>query len=271
MTFGEGGHTEALLEKGAAKVVAVDRDSEALDRYREQGRYAKDDRLELVHTTMAQFAAEYEGQGFDGILADLGVSTRQLLTAERGFSLHADGPLDMRMDRTDSEALEDYLRGTSVDDLAEQLKKVADLPQARSMARKILHAFEQGQLKRTSDLARVAGGAWAKVHPATPVFLALRMIVNREYEQVEQALPDLVRRLVPGGRLAVITFHSTEDRLVKQSFARLAGRCICAATPCVCPRVELVRLVNPKPLVADEEELENNPRARSAKLRCVVK
>ncbi|MBY0369563.1 16S rRNA (cytosine(1402)-N(4))-methyltransferase RsmH [bacterium] len=271
MTFGEGGHSEAILEAGAGLVVGVDRDSETLDDYRESGTYRTDPRLELHHTTLEEFAAQSDGQKFDGILADLGVSTRQLLTAERGFSLQADGPLDMRMDRTQETSLEDYLAHVKLEDLASDLKRVADLQQARGMARKILNAREKGTLRRTSDLARVAGGAWSKVHPATPVFLALRMIVNREFDQVETGLPQLFERLVPGGRLAVITFHSTEDRLVKRLFATLAGRCVCAHTPCECPRVERGKLLTPKPIAPSEAELEANPRSRSAKLRCIEK
>lgn len=219
--------------------------------------------------TFSEFAAAPPTRKYDGILADLGVSTRQLLTPERGFSFQADGPLDMRMDRMDDRSLEAYLAETSEEDLAEQLKRVADLPQARGMARRILRARERGMLSRTSDLARVAGGKWSKVHPATPVFLALRMIVNREYDEVETGIPALLRHVAIGGRLAVITFHSTEDRLVKRIFARLAGRCICASTPCECPRQELVRLVNTKPIGPSDAELAENPRSRSAKLRTV--
>jgi len=271
MTFGEGGHSEAILESGAGYLAGVDRDSETLDAYRESGTYRADPRLDLHHTTLIEFADSHKGQKFDGILVDLGVSTKQLLTPERGFSLQADGPLDMRMDRTQDRTLEDYLTHAKVDDLAEALDKVVDLPGARGMARRILGAWEKGTLKRTSDLARVAGGAWSKVHPATPVFLALRMIVNGEFDQVEMGLPKLLDLLNPGGRLAVITFHSTEDRLVKRLFARLAGRCICANSPCECPRVEVVRLLTAKPVVPSAEELESNPRARSAKLRSIEK
>ncbi len=271
MTFGEGGHSEAILDAGAAGVIGVDRDSETLDRYRESGRLRHDSRLELRHTALSDFASSYDGRKLDGILADLGVSTRQLLTPERGFSFQQDGPLDMRMDRTDQTTLEDYLASVSEEELAHQLHRVADLNGSRRMARKILSAFAKGQLKRTGDLARVAGGAWAKVHPATPVFMALRMIINREYDEVHTGVPALVDSLAVGGRLAVITFHSTEDRLVKRSFALLAGRCICASTPCECPRIEKVRLLTPKPVESSPEELEANPRARSAKLRCVEK
>ncbi len=269
MTFGEGGHSDAILEGGASGLVGVDRDSETLEAYRAHGKFRSDPRLDLRHMTFSDFAAAPPSRKFDGILADLGVSTRQLLTPERGFSFQADGPLDMRMDRMEDRSLDAFLSETSQEELAEQLKRVADLNQARGMARKILRAREKGQLNRTSDLARVAGGKWSKVHPATPVFLALRMIVNREYDEVETGIPALLRHLTPGGRLAVITFHSTEDRLVKRLFARLAGRCICASTPCECPRQELVRLVNTKPIGPSEEELQVNPRARSAKLRTV--
>ncbi len=271
MTFGEGGHSGAMLKLGAARVVAIDRDSEALDAYREAGEFRKDPRLELHHDTYLNFAESYSGQGFDGILVDLGVSTMQLLTPERGFSLQADGPLDMRMDRTSEASVHEYLQNVPEEELANQLYKVADLKQSRSLARKMKKAMESGTLNRTTDLARVAGGAWAKTHPATPVFMALRMIVNDEYGQVERGLPALLNRIVDGGRLAVITFHSTEDRLVKRLFGRLAGRCVCESQPCECPRQERVRLLNTKPIVASEGELEANPRARSAKLRCVEK
>jgi 16S rRNA (cytosine1402-N4)-methyltransferase len=271
MTFGEGGHTECLLEAGAQRVIGVDRDSETLSRYVEQGKFGKDPRLELQHTTLLEFAQQKTSQNLDGILADLGVSTRQLLTPERGFSFQQEGPLDMRMDRTSDLTLEAYLSTVSQEELAEQLERVADLKGSRRMAWKILQAFEKGQLKRTTDLARVAGGAWAKVHPATPVFMALRMIVNGEYDEVASGIPALVDHLATGGRLAVITFHSTEDRLVKRAFASLAGRCICASTPCECPRIPRVRLLTPKPIEPTEAELSANPRARSAKLRCVEK
>ncbi len=271
MTFGEGGHSDALLERGAVAVVGVDRDSETLENYRKNGKFRDDPRLTLLHGKMSEFAASEQSRKFDGILADLGVSTRQLLTPERGFSFQADGPLDMRMDRTDERSLAQYLSGVDENELAAQLQKMADLNGARRMARKILTAFQEGKLNRTTDLARVAGGPWSKVHPATPVFMALRMIVNQEYEEVEQSLPGLLGHLKPGGRLAVITFHSTEDRLVKRIFALWAGKCLCASTPCECPRVERVRLLTPKPICPTESELEANPRARSAKLRCVEK
>jgi 16S rRNA (cytosine1402-N4)-methyltransferase len=271
MTFGEGGHTDAMLDAGASRVVGVDRDSEALDLYRQIGKYRSDPRLELRHTTLSEFAASGEGQEFDGILADLGVSTRQLLTPGRGFSLQADGPLDMRMDRTDAVSLEDYLATVSEEDLAQAMERAVDLKGARRMAWKILNAAKKGQLRRTSDLARVAGGAWSKTHPATPIFLALRMIVNGEYDQVDKGIPGLLERIRVGGKLAVITFHSTEDRLVKRMFARLAGKCICASTPCECPREAKVRLLSNKPIEPGEAELAENPRARSAKLRCVEK
>lgn len=271
MTFGEGGHSEAILDAGAGKLVGVDRDSEALDLYRQVGRLKDDPRLELRHCRLSEFAASSAGQDFDGILADLGVSTRQLLTPGRGFSLQADGPLDMRMDRTDATSLEDYLQTVSQEELADSMAKVIDLKGARGMARRILSASSKGQLKRTTDLARVAGGAWAKTHPATPIFLALRMIVNGEYEEVEKGIPLLLNALKVGGRLAVITFHSTEDRLVKRLFAKLSGKCICSDTPCHCPREEKVRLLSQKPIEASAAELESNPRARSAKLRCVEK
>lgn len=271
-TFGEGGHSEAILEKGAERLVAVDRDAEAVGLYRREGKYRDDPRLKLQHMRMSQFPYDQHQGEFDGILVDLGVSTRQLLQPQRGFSFAETGPLDMRMDPSEEgSTLADALEGMSAEDLARALWENTDLKHSRSTARRILDAYHSGKLSDTSQLARLFGGRPGKSHPATVPFLALRMLVNQELYEINEGIPKLVDCLKPGGRLAVITFHSTEDRAVKRIFALLAGRCICGERLCRCPRQERVSLVLRKPLLASAEELAENPRARSAKLRCVEK
>lgn len=271
LTFGEGGHTEAMLDRGAAKVVATDRDTETIAWYREHGKYRDDPRLELHHTRFSRFPQIAGERRFDGILADLGVSTRQLLKADRGFSFAAAGPLDMRMDATSGETLGELLETMDQEELARALWTNADLKHPYGIARRVLEAQRAGKLATTADIASLMGERRekGKSHPATALFLALRMLVNDEVGEIEEGIPPLVELLAPGGRLAVITFHSTEDRIVKKLFQLLAGRCICAQQPCSCPREERVSLIYKKPVVASEKELAENPRARSAKLRCV--
>lgn len=270
-TFGEGGHTEALLRAGADKVVGVDRDPEALALYRQSGALRDDARLKLVHGRFSNFSEVVGETGFDGILVDLGVSTRQLLRAERGFSFNQAGPLDMRMDGSQGPDLKQILDETSAEELAERFQKVADLYNALPFTKRILEAHRQGKFQNTLDLASMAGARHGKSHPATAMFLALRMIVNEEYEEVADGLPRLFAALKPGGRLAVITFHSTEDRLVKRITQRLAGQCTCDERICQCPKEKLAKIVLKKAVTAGQQEMRENPRARSAKLRCVEK
>ncbi len=272
LTFGEGGHTGAILEAGAGRVLATDRDPEALRLYREGGQYKDDPRLTLFHTKFSAFTELAGETRFDGILVDLGVSTRQLLKPERGFSFSNPGPLDMRMNGSEGPTLDEKLDSMDLEELASSFWRNADLQHPYAIARRVLEAHRRGDLKTTADLAKVAGGRReGKSHPATPLFLALRMLVNDEMNEIERGLPPLIDLLVPGGRLAVISFHSTEDRAVKKLFQQLAGRCICGEQLCLCPRVEKVLLVVRKPIEAGEEELFENPRARSAKLRGIEK
>lgn len=270
LTFGEGGHSGALVQAGAARVVAWDRDLEALETYRAGGELRADPRLELHHGRFSTFAGE-SGEKFDGILLDLGVSTRQLLRPERGFSFSAAGPLDMRMNQSEGESLLDYLERVGERELAESLQRNADIPHSLDVAKRLLAAFRRGEIQDTQSLVRAIGGKPGPRHPGTVIFLALRMAVNDELGEVERSLPLLVKRLKPGGRLAVITFHSTEDRMVKRGFRLLAGQCGCPpqAPICQCPKVAKVLNVLKKPLAPTREECRVNPRSRSAKLRCV--
>lgn len=271
LTFGEGGHTEAMLAGGATRVVAFDQDDETLTKYKAQGALKDDPRLTLVHSRFSDIGVYVEQGCVDGILIDLGVSTRQLLMPERGFSFSAAGPLDMRMDPSRGMPLSAWLEKLSVDELAEQLSRATDMKGAWPAAKRINQAFHDGRLKDTKDLSAIFDRPGSKMHAGTVVFLGLRMMVNDELGEAERVIPQALDALKVGGRLAIITFHSTEDRLVKRATKLLAGRCICEKPLCRCPRVRRAELIFRKPLVPSENELRANPRSRSAKLRCIEK
>lgn len=271
LTFGEGGHSEALLQGGAGTVWGGDRDLSALQQYTQAGTYGEDPRLKLVHTRFSEFSQRVGPTRFDGILLDLGVSTRQLIAQPRGFTFQSAGPLDMRMDQTQGPTLLEWLKSVSEEELANALFHNADLKNSRSLARKIKKALEEGKINTTHDLAFLLGPRTGKAHPATVPFMALRMAVNQEIEEISEGLPKLLEILKPGGRLVVITFHSTEDRLVKRIMKQWAGQCICKEPICLCPKTARVKLLTKKPIEPSENELSENPRSRSAKLRCVEK
>lgn len=271
LTFGEGGHSEALINSGAGKVVAFDRDNDALERYRKQANLARDHRLTLIHSRFSQLRDYVGNELFDGAVMDLGPSTAQLMEPARGFSFREEGPLDMRMDRSEERELSAILGQIRADELARALRTNTDLNKAEKVAERILSAFRLGKLATTLDLARLAGRGPGRRHPATVVFLALRMLVNRELDEIETGIPLAIDALKPGSRLAVITFHSSEDRTVKRVLRKMAGACVCGQSFCLCPREKRVCSVLKKPLVPAQLEVQSNPRARSAKLRCVEK
>ncbi len=272
LTFGEAGHSDVLLKNDIKLLVGNDQDRSTLDRYRTGGEYRDDPRLQLIEGPFSNFIKQTGEILFDGILVDLGVSTRQLLEAERGFSLRQAGPLDMRMNPGVGEPLSDWLSRLTPEELADELYRNAEIRESRSLARKIMAAFNAGTLTNTVELAAIAGRKIpGKSHPATALFTALRMMVNYEKAEMEQTIPALINRLNPKGRLVVITFHSTEDRVIKKIFQKAAGRCVCEEPICRCLKEEKVTLITKKPIQMSEEELRENPRARSAKLRCVEK
>ncbi len=280
-TLGGGGHAEAvltLLERG--RLIGVDRDFDAI-RAASQ-RLAHYSQLFVAYQRnyceIPELLAEENIAGVDGILLDLGVSSHQLDTAERGFSFHEDAPLDMRMNRSDYLTASDVVNTYSEADLYRIIRDYGEERWAKRIAQFIVEQRQVEPLQTTLDLVRVIKQAIPKKarqdgHPARKTFQAIRIEVNNELEQLAETIKRLVATLNVGGRLAIITFHSLEDRIVKQTFRELTHDCICPPQipVCKCQHRATVKLVNRKPIVASELEIANNPRARSAKLRICQK
>ena len=271
-TLGGGGHSSLLLE-GGARVIAFDRDPEALAHARARlSSYGE--RFMAMAGNFAQ-AKELLGVSgvdpLDGILLDLGVSSHQLDTPARGFSFLREGPLDMRMGDSGPTAA-DIVNGAPVEELARIFREYGEEPRAMQFAARVVRAREKSSITVTTELAElIAGGRKGPRHPATRVFQALRIAVNDEIGGLVRALPDLSDLLAPGGRLAVITFHSLEDRIVKQFFRKhSAAEIDDPSWPAPKPNPErLFRLLTTRSVTASPEELAENPRARSARLRVV--
>ena len=261
LTAGYGGHAGAVLEhtKAPNRAVLVDRDTNAIAALADFGRRG----AQLVHKDFlsATKGLVADGAQFDVILADLGVSSPHLDNASRGFAFSLDGPLDMRMDQTQELTAATVVNTYSVDDLERIIKTYGEEPRARTIARAIVANRPFETTNQLAETVRTVMPKGSKTHPATRTFQALRIAVNDELELLRASLPLWVNLLKPGGRLGVISFHSLEDRLVKQAFAELAGNRYDAA----------LRGLTKHPITADEQELVFNPRARSAKFRAVVK
>jgi len=262
-TVGLGGHTAALLDAGAGRVIGVDRDTTALESPRARLASAGD-RLALVHADyrdLPRVLADRAVSAVDGALADLGVSSMQLDDAERGFSFRHDGPLDMRMDPSSGATLAERLVDVDEATLADVIARFGEERHARRVARAIVRARDERPLTRTGELAsvvrRAAGGrGWQRLDPATRTFQALRIWVNRELEGLDTFIEAAVAALAVGGRLAVIAFHSLEDRVVKHTMRQLG-------------HMKTVTVLTKKPIWPSEDEARRNPRARSARLRAV--
>lgn len=291
-TLGGGGHTRALLERvgSQGKVIALDTDSEAIERFR---LIAQDDpmlqealetkRLVLVRSNFAELVDALDEEGIahpNAILADLGFSSDQIEDAKRGLSFQNDGPLDMRLDREIERTAADIVNALSEQALAEAFRKYGEETEAGRIARAIVTDREKNTFTRTSELAELIERVYParrkrmmNIHPATKVFQALRIVVNDEYARLEQFLEQSVERLNTGGRLAVIAFHSGEDRIVKHFFQQKMKGCICPQEfpVCRCGQLPTLKRVTRRPIEANEEEVTVNPRARSAKLRIAEK
>jgi len=276
-TFGGGGHTRAILEASApdGQLLAIDADPAAVARAEAlAARFPG--RLIPCHGNfrdLAQLARRFGFAPVDGVLFDLGLSSDQLADPARGFSFQQPGPLDMRFDPTRGEPAAVIVNTWSEEALAELFWRYGEEPHARAIARAIVAARARRPIETTTQLAelveRVVGGRRQRIHPATRVFQALRIAVNRELEVLEPALEQAVELLRTGGRLVVIAFHSLEDRIVKQFLRREAAHCICPpGTPvCVCGHVPRLRVLTPRAVRPAAEEVARNPRSRSARLR----
>ena len=278
-TVGLGGHAEALLRaEPEFQLVGLDRDPQALARAGERLQPFSD-RVQLVEETFDRLPLVLRRLGLGApvaVLADIGCSSLQLDSAERGFSFASDGPLDMRMGETGPTAA-DILEKAEWEELVRILRDYGEERRARAIARAIVRRREQEPLRTTAQLSRlvqdVMGGRERRIHPATRTFQALRIAVNDELGQLERFLEPAIRGLKSGGRIAVISFHSLEDRIVKHTLRRLAGRCTCPPDfpVCRCNPQRVVEVLTSSPVRPDKEEIDRNPRARSARLRAAQK
>lgn len=277
-TAGGGGHSFAIATQlMSGRLISLDQDPDAITQASKRlaGLPAT-----VVHRNfryMDEVLCEQQINRVDGVLLDIGVSSHQLDEPERGFSYHADAPLDMRMSQEGTTAA-DLLRELSEQELADVFFRFGEEKFSRPIARAIVAARQQQPIETTAQLAELIKGAVPAAvrrdgHPARKVFQALRIAVNAELDCLSEALDIAFDSLREGGRLAVITFHSLEDRIVKQRFAAFCKGCECPPEfpVCVCGRTPAGRLVTKKPVEASAEELAENPRSRSAKLRCIEK
>lgn len=282
-TLGLGGHTEAILSaSGDTTVIGIDQDRAAIEFA--EGRLKKfGSRIRIFQANFAEIkkvSAEAKIEKADGVLADLGVSSLQFDSPERGFSFRFDAPLDMRMNADEeTETAADLLENLSEEEIANVIYRYGEERFSRKIARRIVQKRKSGEpMKTTLELAElvksaIGRGKKDKIHPATKTFQALRIAVNRELEVLEGFLTDGIDILKTGGRFCVITFHSLEDRIVKQTFQKLAGKCFCPPRfpRCVCGATKKIEILTRKPVTPGEIEIEENPRARSAKLRACLK
>lgn len=274
-TVGGGGHAEAILRTGGltTRLIGVDRDSEAYKRSRERLK-PFGGRVELHYDSFEKMSGLLAGRKMDGILMDLGVSSFMLDEPSRGFSFDADGPLDMRMDTREPLTAAEIVNGRPEKELSRIFKNYGEERFASRIARAVVRQRTVKPITGTLELAELVKSVIprsqsSRIHPATRVFMALRIAVNRELENLEAAVNSAVEHLVTGGRLVVISFHSLEDRIVKRALAALAKGCVCppAMPICVCGIKPAVELLFKKPVKAGPEETARNPRSRSAKLR----
>lgn len=277
-TLGGGGHSSYVLKilDNTGRLIGIDRDSDALTHTKERLKeYTNVTYVKDKHENIKQILEDLEVPGADGILLDLGVSSYQLDEASRGFSYMHDAPLDMRMNRDDEFTAYDVVNKYSEEKLADIFFLYGEEKFSRQIARRIVLARESKPIETTLELVDIIKSALPakakneKQHPAKRVFQAIRIEVNGELVDLENAVCDAIKCLVPGGRLAIITFHSLEDRIVKRAYEKMEGRCTCPPDfpKCICGYVSYGKILTKKPIVATEQELENNPRSRSAKLR----
>jgi 16S rRNA (cytosine1402-N4)-methyltransferase len=272
-TAGYGGHAAAIVERTGrtGRTILVDRDARAIQVLAERF----EDQAEIIHAGFREAAERLlqDGTLVDMILLDLGVSSPQLDNAERGFSFRTDAPLDMRMDQAQEHTAADIVNRTNLRDLERIIREYGEEPRARAVAKAIVAARPLYTTQQLARIVRRYAVASSDIDGATRTFQAIRIEVNSELQQLKDALPILVRLLSPGGRIAVISFHSLEDRIVKQFFESESHDCICPPKQpvCTCDHVATLRKLAAKPITGDSTEIAINPRARSAKLRAAEK
>lgn len=292
LTVGAGGHTAKLLEVvgPTGRVIGLDRDETALGLARKRlAHELSSGQLTLIKAPFSEVERVLQDLGLigqvNGIMADIGVSSMHLDEASRGFSFRGEGPLDMRMDRAAGRTAADILREESEAELTRIFRDYGEEPKAKFVARRIVEVRETAPLSSTTELAKLVEDTVrypkpSKKHPATRIFQALRIAVNDELGQLETMLGGAFRTLKVGGRLAIITFHSLEDRVVKDAFIGLTGRRERAKVPRHLPLLDhevqslhapKAEIIKPFPLVPSDEEIRKNPRSRSAKLRVAQK
>lgn len=282
-TVGGAGHSVEIAKRltEGGRLIAVDKDEDALMAAGQRLNVYKD-RVSLLHDDFKNLVPDLDVMGVeevDGILLDLGVSSYQLDNAERGFSYMQDAPLDMRMDRGQYLTAFNIVNEFGVNEISRILYEYGEEKLARRIAENIVKAREQHTISTTLQLSKIvedsypAKTRWKYGHPAKRTFQAIRIAVNDELTSLGDTIKSMTERLNNGGRLVIITFHSLEDRIVKNAFKELCTDCICPPDfpVCVCGHVRSAEMVNNKPLTACAEELERNPRAKSAKLRIIKK
>ncbi len=280
-TVGGGGHAAEILRACGpdGRLIGVDWDEEAIAQTRERlGEFGA--RVGLVRANFVELDSVLMNLGVttvDGVLFDLGVSSRQFDEPSRGLSFLREGPLDMRMSRQLGATARDILRTASLEELARIFREYGEERRARAIAQEIMRERGRKEIETTTQLARlverVLGRKRGQIHPATRVFQALRIAVNNELENLRNGLEKAAQVLKSGGRLAVISFHSLEDRIVKRFFLEMSTGCVCPPEfpVCVCHRESLLRVITRKPVTPTAGEIRGNPRARSAKLRVAEK
>ena len=278
-TVGEGGHTEKILKASAQnKVIGIDCDREIIERARDRlAQYGE--RMTLIHDDFVRLPHILRDRAIeqvDGFLFDLGVSTFHFQEGRRGFSLHHDGPLDMRMDIRKKLTAYDIVNHFPLKEIETILQRYGEERWAKRITKAIGQERQRGRIKSTGALAEIVSRAIPskhhprKIHPATKTFLALRIAVNEELKKLEEILNDAPLLLTRGGRIGVIAFHSLEDRIVKETFKKMGSSCICPPNlpQCICGgSKQVLQIITKHPLTPRAEEVKNNPRARSAKLR----
>lgn len=277
-TGGGGGHASLALEKisDKGKLIVLDRDIEAIERLKEK--FLNDNRVEVIHGNFQELDYILKALGIhkvDGIYADFGVSSFQLQSAERGFSFRLDGPLDMRMDVTKGDPISVTINTDTEDNISTIIRKYGEEKFYRNIARAIVQRRVVKPFETTGDLAEVVKNAIPKkfhkkgINPATQTFQAFRIYANGELNAIDMLLSKIDEMLNKGGRFAAISFHSLEDRIVKEALYNYANPCTCPPDlpVCVCNKVAKFKIITKKPIVPTEEEIKRNPLSRSAKLR----